>query len=72
MGYWQKLNIPVQAAMSNLQRGNRGIAVITLQEKLLSFGYNSGPVDGVFRGQTDIAEYIVDPFHNIAPFKEFA
>ncbi|HZK54259.1 MAG TPA: PQQ-binding-like beta-propeller repeat protein [Desulfosporosinus sp.] len=51
----QKLNIPVQAAMPTLQRGDRGTAVITLQEKLLSFGYNSGPVDGVFGGQTDSA-----------------
>lgn len=31
----QKLTIPVQAAMPTLKRGNRGTAVIELQEKLI-------------------------------------
>ncbi len=51
----QTLNIPVQVGMPTLQRGNRGTAVIELQEKLLSLGYNPGPVDGIFGGQTDTA-----------------
>lgn len=51
----QKLNIPVQVAMPTLQRGNRGTAVMELQEKLLNIGYNPGPLDGIFGGQTDIA-----------------
>ncbi len=42
-------------AMAVLRRGDRGPAITSLQLNLQNAGYNPGPIDGVFGGQTEAA-----------------
>ncbi|WP_257984323.1 L,D-transpeptidase family protein [Neobacillus cucumis] len=48
-------SVPVTTSGEILKRGSRGPAVVTLQKKLTSIGFNTKGIDGIFGPNTDSA-----------------
>ena len=48
-------SVPVTTITETLKKGSRGPAVVTLQQKLTSLGYNTKGADGIFGANTDSA-----------------
>lgn len=50
-----------------LRLGSRGAYVVDLQQRLLSFGFNPGPIDGIFGNQTQAAVISFQKSRNLVP-----